>query len=131
MAPVAVANSSRLARAAELVLVLSAAAAGLTWALPAAAIGLTLGFVVLGTLYFPRTYVPYAAVLAVVACCAAVAYLDAMRDLGIGYRYIPAVLPSLLLSLTFSSIVHRSSRHGDRPQWLIRTRRERRGDSTQ
>lgn len=100
----------RLGRAAELVLVVAAAAAGLAWALPAAAIGLALGYVVLATLYFPRMYSPWPVVLAVVACCTAVSYLDATRDLGIGYRYIPAVLPFLLLMFVFSSIVHRSPR---------------------
>lgn len=109
VAPVTVARSSRLgtvARATDLALIVAAAAAGLVWALPAAGIGLTLGFVVLGSLLFPRLPVPRAAALAVVVACGIVAYLSATRDLGTGYRYIPMVLPFLLLSLAFSSVVH-------------------------
>lgn len=93
-------------RAVEWLSVLAATTAGLVWALPAAGIGLTLGYALLGTLSFPRVPMPKPLLVAVVGACGIVAYLCGTRDLGIGYQYIPAVVPFLLLALAISSLAH-------------------------
>lgn len=95
-------------RVAEVVVVVAAVAAGLAWALPSAGIGLTLGFAILGTVYGSPLPMPRPAVFVVALGCVVVAYLGATHDLGIGYRFIPTVLPFLLLALALPSVAQRA-----------------------